>query len=190
MPDQVFIVATPVMRVLVNVYDRLRGLRGNGGKRGETARAGKKASTRKIFRHGKSGAASEKFFADDGNRPAVKKDKHCARNKNNHCQREEFAVIAPQCGHEGAVALAERLRRAVKGTQIEWRGSPLSLTVSIGGAICTGAGSQRSPSEMIEAADRLLYAAKDAGRDRCFLEPLPSVTTGTIASINVPETTG
>ena len=103
---------------------------------------------------------------------------------------EEFAVIAPQCGHEGAVALAERLRRAVKGTQIEWRGSPLSLTVSIGGAICTGAGSQRSPSEMIEAADRLLYAAKDAGRDRCFLEPLPSVTTGTIASINVPETTG
>lgn len=90
---------------------------------------------------------------------------------------EEFAVIAPQCGHEGAVTIAERLRRAVRDTTIEWRGKPLSLTTSIGAAVVSGAGVVRSASDLIEAADGLLYAAKRAGKDRAMVEPLVTVTT-------------
>lgn len=84
---------------------------------------------------------------------------------------EEFAVIAPSCGPAGAAALAERLRRAVQEIVIDWRGEPLRTTISIGGAIMHGGGSERSPSELIEAADRLLYGAKGAGRNRCIVEP-------------------
>lgn len=89
---------------------------------------------------------------------------------------EEFAVIAPQCGHEGARSLAERLRRAVTEATIEWRGKTLSLTVSVGGAVAGSHTPPRSPGELIEAADVLLYQAKRTGRDRAIVESIAAVS--------------
>lgn len=100
---------------------------------------------------------------------------------------EEFAVIAPQCGHEGAVTIAERLRRAVRDTTIEWRGKPLSLTTSIGAAVVSGGGAVRSASEFIDAADGLLYAAKRAGKDRAMVEPLVTVNTDPATGTRIAE---
>jgi diguanylate cyclase (GGDEF)-like protein len=89
---------------------------------------------------------------------------------------EEFAIVAPQCGFDGAAAMAERVRRAVKETSVEWHGQTLGLTVSVGAAVTGGGPLARSGDELIEAADRLLYRAKAAGRDRCIVEPGPVVT--------------
>ena len=86
---------------------------------------------------------------------------------------EEFAMILPMTGLEGAVQVAERLRRAVADQRFGVPDDPLRLTVSLGVAsypsVAVGAA-----DELITAADNALYAAKDAGRNavRYTGEPL------------------
>jgi diguanylate cyclase (GGDEF)-like protein len=77
---------------------------------------------------------------------------------------EEFAVVAPAAGEEEAYRLAERLRRAVKAAFVQ---GPQPLTVSCG--IATFPASGASASDLLRAADRALYAAKDLGRDRSIV---------------------
>lgn len=74
---------------------------------------------------------------------------------------EEFLVLAPYTDVEGAQVLAERLRGAVADTTT---GTEVPVTVSVGGAVAVEPGT--SAGALLRTADRLLYAAKDAGRDR------------------------
>ncbi len=76
---------------------------------------------------------------------------------------EEFAVILPATGFEGMQVLAERLRRQVQ--QAAWPRRP--VTISVGGASLTST-MQRS-SDLVEAADQALYAAKRNGRNCCVV---------------------
>jgi diguanylate cyclase (GGDEF)-like protein len=83
---------------------------------------------------------------------------------------EEFLIVAPQSGLDGAVQAAERLRRAMEAEPIHARGHDLRVTMSIGVA------SRREGDANVEAlvgrADRALYRAKGAGRNRVeFEEP-------------------
>jgi len=75
---------------------------------------------------------------------------------------EEFAVILPETGLSGAVVAAERIRKAVGDTTIEFGGKLLSVTVSLGV-------SEMRPGhtslELIEEADTALYEAKKQGRN-------------------------
>jgi diguanylate cyclase (GGDEF)-like protein len=81
---------------------------------------------------------------------------------------EEFVVLAPDIDHEGARVLAERIREQVEQTRIAYRERQLSVTISIGGAtLAAGEPSILAPEELIAIADRRLYEAKDAGRNRC-----------------------
>ena len=74
---------------------------------------------------------------------------------------EEFAIVAPETDEAGAIALAERVRIAV---QSEFADATPPLTVSCGIAIHhPGA---RPDVDLFAVADRALYAAKDAGRNR------------------------
>jgi diguanylate cyclase (GGDEF)-like protein len=77
---------------------------------------------------------------------------------------EEFLLALPGCDVEAAVEHLERLRAAVAA--ISWEGLTHSLpvTVSIGCAVAPLDGSERLL--LLGAADRRLYAAKDAGRNR------------------------
>ncbi|WP_083924751.1 GGDEF domain-containing protein [Lamprocystis purpurea] len=73
---------------------------------------------------------------------------------------EEFLVILPHTDRRGAMNLAERVRIAVK--TLTWADPRVRLTVS--GGICEAQG--ETADALIEAADRKLYLAKAAGRDR------------------------
>jgi two-component system cell cycle response regulator len=78
---------------------------------------------------------------------------------------EEFIVILPHCGVEGALVVSERIREAVAASPIQCEGVTIPVTVSVG---CTGGNDHR----LIERADAALYAAKKAGRNiTVVLEP-------------------
>jgi len=80
---------------------------------------------------------------------------------------EEFAVILPNCGSEFAVALAERLQRAMEEARIVHPSSGVApyLTLSIGIAsehVRAGI----TAKVLIQAADNALYRSKAEGRNR------------------------
>lgn len=77
---------------------------------------------------------------------------------------EEFIVMMPETHQHDAFELAERIRKNV-ADQIKCQDR--SVTVSIG--LCSYAGPHDSPMAMVERADKLLYQAKQAGRNRVFV---------------------
>lgn len=79
---------------------------------------------------------------------------------------EELIALAPAATPGEALALAERLREAVRSAPLELdRAPPLSLSVSFGVAWHDGR-EALSPGDLVDRADRALYRAKRAGRDR------------------------
>lgn len=86
---------------------------------------------------------------------------------------EEFVIILPGTATNGALLSAERIRRAVENPVITIAGRDVPLTVSIGTASYPEDASGRE--DLIEKADRALYAAKNAGRNRSYaFRELPS----------------
>jgi diguanylate cyclase (GGDEF)-like protein len=80
---------------------------------------------------------------------------------------DEFVIVLPDTGWQGALTFAERLRRRVDDFTFGPPGIPLSLTISVGVALARG--SDPVSSEMlIKEADTALYKAKTAGRNRVF----------------------
>lgn len=79
---------------------------------------------------------------------------------------EEFVVALPETTPDGAAAVAEALRAGVSTTPIDADGKALDVTISIGVAAWTG----QELEDLVSRADRALYAAKAAGRNRVILE--------------------
>ena len=77
---------------------------------------------------------------------------------------EEFVVILPEADAAGAAPLAERIRQAVEAQQLVFEGARLAVTASFGLAVWPGDG--KTQEALLAAADRALYAAKQAGRNR------------------------
>lgn len=78
---------------------------------------------------------------------------------------EEFIALLPQTGRRSAAAIARRLIASVRNHPFrDEAGSPITQTVSVGAASWHGRGD--TLDEVIARADRALYAAKAAGRDR------------------------
>ncbi|AXV15226.1 GGDEF domain-containing protein [Neorhizobium sp. SOG26] len=75
---------------------------------------------------------------------------------------EEFVLVLPDTNHDGAMALAERLRNNVRSAVLRPDGNP--VTVSIG--VATGPEDGDGFEALLAAADRRLYQAKTDGRDR------------------------
>jgi diguanylate cyclase (GGDEF)-like protein len=85
---------------------------------------------------------------------------------------EEFAMLLPNTDAAGCERIADRVRRALREVAIPHvQNLPSGLaTASFGGAVCRpGTERSASPALLIEAADRALYAAKAAGRDRLVM---------------------
>ena len=80
---------------------------------------------------------------------------------------EEFVILLPGSDLQGAHIIAERTRRAVQ--RHSWPNR--NITVSVGvAAFDSGVNSH---SDLFEAADTALYAAKENGRNRCEIAGQP-----------------
>ncbi|SDP17160.1 diguanylate cyclase (GGDEF) domain-containing protein [Pseudomonas arsenicoxydans] len=80
---------------------------------------------------------------------------------------EEFACVLPNTVLSGAVEIAERMQESVRTLGIEHSASDVDrvLTISLGVATLTPTG-ELGFEALIEAADKQLYEAKNAGRAR------------------------
>lgn len=74
---------------------------------------------------------------------------------------EEFVLLLPGTSIEGAISVAERVRKAAM--EVEVSGVPGPITISLGVATWRIG---ETPEELIGRADAALYQAKSAGRNR------------------------
>lgn len=82
---------------------------------------------------------------------------------------DEAVVILQQAGHAEAMLFAERLTAAARHHIFCEKTKPMRLTVSVGVAASTPSQPCNSTAELLSMADRALYAAKKAGRDRASI---------------------
>ncbi len=83
---------------------------------------------------------------------------------------EEFLIVLPGLATDPAVKVCERLLARVRNLQHPVPGGSIRVTASLGLATLTMKARFARVADLIEAADRCVYAAKKAGRDRlvCF----------------------
>lgn len=85
---------------------------------------------------------------------------------------EEFAMLLPNTDAAGCALVGERIRSAIHEAGLVHTTNLASgcITASVGGATCRPALERTAGvASLVEAADRALYAAKDAGRDRLMM---------------------
>ena len=75
---------------------------------------------------------------------------------------EEFVIILPRCRLAKAIETAERIRRAVEESNFDLK-DKRNITISVGVAEYDG---RSTKEEIIEKADKRLYKAKAAGKNR------------------------
>ena len=77
---------------------------------------------------------------------------------------EEFAIVLTGTGGDGARQVAERIREGIESAVFKAYDERVSTTVSIGISVFPDDGGD--VESLIESADRLLYKAKETGRNR------------------------
>lgn len=78
---------------------------------------------------------------------------------------EEFCLILPETDNDGALCVAERIRRDIEHSTIEFDGERFTVTVSIG-LYTTNPGYGGSMEMALKMADQGLYQAKEGGRNQ------------------------
>jgi len=80
---------------------------------------------------------------------------------------EEFVLLLPDTGAQGALGVAERLRKALESKPIQYEELSLQITISLG--ISVFSPDLVSAHHWLERADQALYQAKNAGRNQSKL---------------------
>ena len=78
---------------------------------------------------------------------------------------EEFVILAPEPGLEGATHVAERVVEAFRAHHFRGVGGKRPVTVSVG-VVADRVRDEHAASDLRARADEALYVAKRAGRDR------------------------
>jgi len=95
---------------------------------------------------------------------------------------EEFVALLEDCDADGAAIVAEAIRVAIRDIALpEGCGLP-RLTASIG--IATYPVHAGDLEHLLASADRAMYVAKQAGRDRVVRASAPATSSATI--VNLP----
>ena len=86
---------------------------------------------------------------------------------------EEFVVLLPQTGKNGAWKVAEKIRSLIMNNPAEYEHEMIKCTVSIGISILRGPFkySEYIITDFIRRADEMMYRAKNDGRNRSVIEP-------------------
>lgn len=77
---------------------------------------------------------------------------------------EEFAILLEEADTGAAVALAERIREAAAARTFQGGERSFGVTLSLG--VATYPADAKSVADLVDAADKALYAAKHAGRNQ------------------------
>jgi len=77
---------------------------------------------------------------------------------------EEFGLITPEVGLEGAGGLARKINRLIRDTRFEFEGTRVEITVSLG--VAEWQAHYEDPSDLFKAADGKMYEAKRRGRNQ------------------------
>lgn len=77
---------------------------------------------------------------------------------------EEFGVLLPEVGLDGARATAEKVRRIVETTPLKYEQELVACSVSLG--VATVGKEDATGEDLYKRADERLYEAKQAGRNR------------------------
>jgi diguanylate cyclase (GGDEF)-like protein len=80
---------------------------------------------------------------------------------------DEFVIVLPDTGWQGAITFAERIRRKVDDFTFGGTTGEIPLTISIGVALARGT-DPVSPEILLQEADRTMYKAKNGGKNRIF----------------------
>jgi diguanylate cyclase (GGDEF)-like protein len=97
---------------------------------------------------------------------------------------EEFCILCPELQLDGAVSLAERLRQTIAATRCPVDGATLAVTASFG--VATRSPHHSNPDALIVSADRMLYRAKEAGRNQVWACEADGQVRRWTAATNVP----
>jgi diguanylate cyclase (GGDEF)-like protein len=81
---------------------------------------------------------------------------------------EEFLLVLPETSVANAARMSERLRKHLSKMIVEWEGEKISIRASFG---VTGFKASKpfetvTPDDLLNMADRLLYQAKNEGRNK------------------------
>jgi two-component system cell cycle response regulator len=76
---------------------------------------------------------------------------------------EEFVIVLPETQLEGAITLAETLRKRVAEHKFVFQSESIAVTVSMG---CAAVQPEDTASDIIARADQKLYEAKRSGRNK------------------------
>jgi diguanylate cyclase (GGDEF)-like protein len=85
---------------------------------------------------------------------------------------EEFVVVAPDVGPDDLSAIAERVR-AVVGREAIPVGGGLTVMATISAGCALSSEDEKAGEDVLRRADKALYEAKAAGRDRVRMHPKP-----------------
>jgi diguanylate cyclase (GGDEF)-like protein len=88
---------------------------------------------------------------------------------------DEFVVLLPQTKADGALHVAERIRRAIAAMPLDTHGKDVATTVSIGIAAYPGHGAELAV--IMNRADQALYTSKKRGRNRSSFSGDPEPAT-------------
>jgi two-component system cell cycle response regulator len=94
---------------------------------------------------------------------------------------EEFVIVLPETGYQGAMFVAEKIRTVITDTAFVTREGDVTATSSFGVASTAEHGPDlvTKSETLIRAADQCLYASKQSGRNRVTGIEIPTVLAQT-----------
>lgn len=82
---------------------------------------------------------------------------------------EEFMVLVTKCNKEDLVLLGENIRKTIEAAEVTFRRRKVNFTISLGAILYSGNG--ENIEEIISKVDKLMYKAKQKGKNKlCFSE--------------------